>query len=111
MKTTLNCFLIYIQNVENSEFIFFIFKICFRLILVTKRVFLVFEKFEYRKQKTFYVINRALIFKKAEKREESGLPYPEGCSNHQFTMPWHCSTKKKLSNNRSNNSSRTTVGR
>ena len=27
---------------------------------MTKRVFLVFEKFEYRKQKIFYLLNRAL---------------------------------------------------
>ena len=45
-KTTQNSFLIHIYNVENSEIIFFVFKICFCLILVTKRVFLVFKKFE-----------------------------------------------------------------
>ena len=43
-------------KIENDEFIFFVFKFCFHLILVTKRVFRVFEKFENRKQKIFYLI-------------------------------------------------------
>ena len=45
-------------KIVNSFSLFskFVFKICFRLIIVTKRVFLVFEKFEYRKQKIFYLL-------------------------------------------------------
>ena len=46
-------------KIVNSFSLFSKFVIC--LILVTKRVFLVFEKFEYRKHKIFYLLNRALI--------------------------------------------------